>query len=91
MTKCSVAIADDNERMADLLEHIVKGDEMLSVVGKAGNGQEIYDIIRQKEPDIVLLDIIMPKMDGLAVMEKVAKDSTIKKTSFLYYCNGSRT
>ena len=79
MTKCSVAIADDNERMADLLEHIVKGDEMLSVVGKAGNGQEIYDIIRQKEPDIVLLDIIMPKMDGLAVMEKVAKDSTIKK------------
>ena len=79
MTKCSVAIADDNERMVELLEHIVKGDSMLSVVGKAGNGQEIYEIIRQKEPDVVLLDIIMPKMDGLAVMEKVARDPSIKK------------
>ena len=79
MTKCSVAIADDNERMVELLEHLVTGDEMLSLVGKAGNGEEIYQIIREKEPDVVLLDIIMPKMDGLSVMEKVAADPSIKK------------
>ena len=49
------------------------------MVGKAGNGEEIVSIIKQKEPDVVLLDIVMPKMDGLSVMEKVNEDAEIKK------------
>ena len=71
MGKLNVAIADDNERIVQLLENIVKSDKELEVVGKAGNGEEIVSIIKQKEPDVVLLDIVMPKMDGLSVMEKV--------------------
>ena len=70
MGKLNVAIADDNERIVQLLENIVKSDKELEVVGKAGNGEEIVSIIKQKEPDVVLLDIVMPKMDGLSVMEK---------------------
>lgn len=80
MEKLQVAIADDNERMVQLLENIVKSDKDLEVVGKAENGEEIVDIIRHKEPDVVLLDIIMPKMDGLGVMQKVRQDTSIKKT-----------
>ena len=77
--KLNVAIADDNERIVQLLENIVKSDKELEVVGKAGNGEEIVSIIKQKEPDVVLLDIVMPKMDGLSVMEKVNEDAEIKK------------
>ena len=79
MEKLNVAIADDNERIVQLLENIVKSDKELEVVGKAGNGEEIVNIIKQKEPDVVLLDIVMPKMDGLSVMEKINADGEIKK------------
>ena len=79
MEKLNVAIADDNEKMIDLLETPIKEDNELELVGHANNGADIYDIIKEKEPDVVLLDIIMPKVDGLTVMERVGKDCTIKK------------
>ena len=78
MEKLNVAIADDNERILDLLDNIVSNDKELEVVGKAGDGEELIHIIKQKEPDVVLLDLIMPKIDGLSVMEKVNKDNSIK-------------
>ena len=73
MGKLNVAIADDNERMVNLLETLIKDDKELELVGQADNGKDIYDIIKDKEPDVVLLDIIMPKVDGLTVMEKVIR------------------
>lgn len=79
MEKLNVAIADDNERILQLLDSIVSSDKELEVVGKAGNGEDLLHIIKQKEPDVVLLDLIMPKMDGLSVMERVNRDSSIKK------------
>ena len=79
MEKLNVAIADDNERIVDLLDHIVSSDSELQVVGKAGNGEDLYEIIRKKDPDVVLLDIIMPKVDGLTVMERVNRDTEVKK------------
>ena len=79
MEKLNVAIADDNERLLQVLEDMLKEDEELNLVGKAKNGDEIYDIIKEKSPDVVLLDIIMPKLDGLSVMEKVNRDLSIKK------------
>ena len=79
MEKLNVAIADDNERMVSLLETLIKDDNELELVGQADNGKDICDIIKEKEPDVVLLDIIMPKVDGLTVMEKVNQDHTMKK------------
>ena len=79
MSKLNVAIADDNERMLRLLGEIVSGDEELQLVGTAKDGEEAYKMIRDKEPDVVLLDIVMPKLDGLGVLEKVNHDTTIKK------------
>ena len=75
----SVAIADDNERMVEILDSIVKNDNEIQIVGKANNGEDVYHIIKEKEPDVVLLDLIMPKLDGLSVMEKINHDHTIKK------------
>lgn len=77
--KLNVAIADDNERILQILEDILENDNDIHLVGKAKNGEEAYNIIRSEQPDVVLLDIIMPKFDGLTVMEKVNKDNTIKK------------
>ncbi len=79
MEHLDVAIADDNERILDMLEEIINMDKSLQVVGKARNGEEMCQIIKNKEPDVVLLDLIMPKMDGLTVMERVGHDTTVKK------------
>lgn len=78
-TKFKVAIADDNERMLKMLESLISSDNELEFVGKATNGEEAYEIIKKNKPDVMLLDIIMPKMDGLSVMEKVNKDEDITK------------
>lgn len=79
MGEIRVAIADDNERILELLGEIVSGDKELELVGKAKNGEDVCSIIRNKEPDVVLLDLIMPKMDGLSVMDCINQDKTIKK------------
>ena len=80
MERLNVAIADDNDRILELLGEIVSSDKELTLVGKANNGEEMYQIIKNKEPDVVLLDLIMPKMDGLSVMERVNEDKTLKKS-----------
>ena len=71
MEKMNIAIADDNERMLELLDEIISQDQELQLVGKASNGEEAYQMIRTRQPDVVLLDIIMPKLDGLSVMDKI--------------------
>ena len=79
MEKLNVAIADDNEKMVEMLGKLIDEDNELELVGKAHNGEEICQIIQNKEPDVVILDIIMPKVDGLSVMEKIHHDSNLKK------------
>ncbi|MEG0962015.1 MAG: sporulation transcription factor Spo0A [Lachnospiraceae bacterium] len=79
MEKLNVAIADDNEKMLQVLGDIVKSEEEFHMVGTAKDGEEAYEMIREKEPDIVLLDIVMPKLDGLTVMDKIKQDTTMKK------------
>lgn len=84
MERLNVAIADDNEKMMQMLGMLISNDKDLELVGQANNGDEILDIIKKKTPDVVLLDIIMPKLDGLSVMEKVHNDADIrKKPSFI--------
>lgn len=78
-SKLSVAIADDNERILRLLEEIVSKDEELQVVGTAKDGEAAYKMIKEKEPDVVLLDIVMPKLDGLGVLDKIYKDTEVRK------------
>ena len=82
MEHLSVAIADDNQKILDILGEIISTDKELDLVGKAKNGEEMCQIIRDRKPDVVLLDLIMPKMDGLTVMEKVGQDSTVGKRPY---------
>ena len=83
MEKLNIAIAHDNALMVQLLAQIVSSDEGLRVVGKAGNGEELIDIIKEKKPDVVLMDIIMPKLDGLAVLDRVNHEPEMKMPAFI--------
>ena len=82
MEHLSVAIADDNQRILDMLETLIGMDKELNLVVKAKNCEEMCQIIKDKQPDVVLLDLIMPKMDGLTVMEQVSQDKNVSKRPY---------
>ncbi len=79
MGKITCAIADDNVRMLQLLNDVVATEPSIENVGNAKDGEELFALIKSKSPDVVLLDLIMPKIDGLTVMEKVNENKNIQK------------
>ncbi len=83
-----MAIADDNPRMVEGLKVLIRAEENMEVVGSAADGEEAVALIRRKEPDLVLLDLIMPKVDGLGVMEEIRKDDSLKKQPVIIVMSG---
>lgn len=63
-----VAIADDHPIVRDGIRKLLSLEDDLEVVAEAGDGSEILNIVQELEPDVLLLDLRMPNMDGLAVM-----------------------
>jgi two-component system chemotaxis response regulator CheB len=74
----SVLIVDDSGLMRNTIRQIVAVDPDLEVVGEAEDGVVALEKIRALKPDIVLLDIEMPKMDGIAVLKRARLTSTAK-------------
>ncbi len=68
-----ILIADDNREFNDLLSEYLQKQEDMDVVGSAFNGKDALELIKEKQPDIILLDIIMPHLDGIGVLEELGK------------------
>ena len=66
-----VAIADDHEIVRRGLRMTILGEEDMELVGEAANGREAILLAAAQSPDVLLLDIQMPEMDGLAAAEKI--------------------
>jgi DNA-binding NarL/FixJ family response regulator len=66
-----VAIADDHEIFRDGLKLALMQDKNITVVGEASNGVELIKVVRDLNPDIVLTDIVMPEMDGIAAVHHI--------------------
>ncbi|MBR2786688.1 MAG: sporulation transcription factor Spo0A [Clostridia bacterium] len=77
--KITVLIADDNQEFAMTLLGYLKGEKDLEVVGVAKDGQEASELISITKPDIAILDVIMPHLDGLGVLEKINESQMGKK------------
>ncbi len=78
----SVVVVDDNEKLLDNICDTLAKDQSIKIVGKAKNGEEGFDVIKKTAPDVVILDLIMPKMDGLSLMDKVHKEGMLIRTPF---------
>ncbi len=71
--KIKVLVADDNKEFSDILaEHLSMQDD-IELVGIVHNGLDALEMIQKEELDVILLDIIMPHLDGVGVLEKLSK------------------
>lgn len=71
--KITIIIADDNIEFTKKISTYIKQkeDETIEVIGIAKDGKEALKMIVEKQPDVVLLDIMMPKLDGIGVLERL--------------------
>ncbi|STO07894.1 MULTISPECIES: sporulation transcription factor Spo0A [Exiguobacterium] len=67
----TLCIADDNREIVDLLTRQLETETDLKVVGTAFDGEACLDVVKTHQPDVLLLDIIMPHLDGIGVLERL--------------------
>jgi len=83
-----ILLVEDEELLADLLlkKLTVSGYE----VSLANDGERGLNLVRELRPDLVLLDILMPKMDGLQVLAEMQKDNALRKIPVIVISNSGQ-
>ncbi len=70
-----VAVVDDEALLRDGIALILEREEDIEVVGQAGTGLEAIELVRDTHPDVVLMDIRMPEMDGLEATARIVEET----------------
>ncbi|OOO00665.1 MAG: sporulation transcription factor Spo0A [Epulopiscium sp. Nele67-Bin004] len=76
--KIKIVIADDSRDMVEILREFLNKQPDMEVVGIAGDGHEACQEVFELEPDVLILDVIMPNLDGISVLEKL-RDTPLNK------------
>lgn len=86
--KKKVLVADDELALRRVLVDTLKAEGDFEVL-EAVDGEEAFLSIKKNQPDLVLLDIMMPKMDGLTVIQKLKTEGALGKTKIMFLTNSS--
>jgi DNA-binding NarL/FixJ family response regulator len=83
-----VVIADDAEILRALLVRALSRDPRLEVVGQAINGRQAVDLVDELAPDVLLLDLSMPVLDGIGVLRELSAKSTRRPSTAVVVLTG---
>ncbi|WP_430336004.1 response regulator [Rhodococcus sp. ACT016] len=78
-----VVIADDQALLRSTFRLLVESVADMTVVGEAGTGEQVVDIASRLEPDIVLMDVRMPGMDGLEATRRISADPALESVRII--------
>ena len=73
----SVALADDQALVRMGLRVLIESEDDLVLTGEAEDGREAVDLARRTRPDVILMDIRMPRLDGIAALRTIVGDPTL--------------
>ncbi len=71
--KIKLMIVDDHRIMRDGLKVLLEKEDTMRIVGEAGNGRQALDIIKHCDPDILIIDIAMPELNGIETVKRIKK------------------
>ena len=71
MEKIKIVLADDNKDFCQVLKEYLSNEDDIDILGIAKDGIEALDLVKKTQPDLLILDVIMPHLDGLGVIEKL--------------------
>ena len=83
MQKITVLLADDHTVVRQGLRSLLEAEEDMSVVGEAENGRQAVQMARRLQPDVVVMDIAMPSLNGLEATRQISKESHKSKVLIL--------
>ena len=69
-----LAIAEDHQSLIDGIKLLLEYEEDISIIGTANDGLELLDIVRLKQPNVIITDIRMPKLDGIAATKIIKEE-----------------
>jgi len=79
LSQTSIVLVDDHSLVRDGIRALLESEEDLNVIGEGADGTEALSLVKEKNPDVLIIDIRMPKMTGIAAVQKLsASDSKTK-------------
>jgi NarL family two-component system response regulator LiaR len=81
--KIKILIADDHPMLREAMRNTFEQHKDIEVVGEAGDGQEAVDLSAKLKPDVVVMDIVMPKLNGIEATKEIRKISPSTKVLIL--------
>lgn len=74
LEKISILVADDNRELVNLLHEYLDQQSDFGVVGTVHDGAQVLDCIRSTQPDVLILDMVLPNLDGMGILERLKRE-----------------
>lgn len=77
--KVKIIVAEDNRNLCQILQDFIQRDDCFELSGVAYNGLEAWEMIQKHDPDLIVMDLVMPNLDGLEVLERVNNRTSVRR------------